>query len=120
MAPSDDFSLLRKPLIGRIWRGRTRAARADEYLRYNFREGTRKILDKRGCLGVQLFRRLEGDTAEFTTISYWEEVGAMRAMHGDDRDPLRVAPLPRDPEFLLEVPEYVELVELHANAWQRR
>jgi hypothetical protein len=41
-------------------------------------------------------------------------------MHGDDGDPLRVAPLPRDPEFLLELPEYVELIELHANSWTRR
>jgi hypothetical protein len=120
MAASDDFSLLPRPLIGRIWRGRTRAAQADEYLRYNFREGTRKILDKPGCLGVQFFRRLEGGTAEFTTLSYWEDVAAMRAMQGGEGDPMRVAALPRDPEFLLELPESVELVELHANSWTRR
>ena len=50
-------------------------------------------------------------------LALWEEIGAMRAMHGDDGDPMRVAPLPRDPEFLLELPEYVELIELHANSW---
>ena len=106
-----------KPLIGRVWRGRTRADRADEYLDYNFREGTGKILGKPGCLGVQFFRRLDGDAAEFTTISYWEDVAAMRTMHSGGGDPMRVAPLPRDPEFLLELPEYVEIVELHANSW---
>jgi hypothetical protein len=120
MAPSDDFRLMAKPLIGRVWRGRTRAQHAEDYLRYNFREGTGKILDKPGCRGVQFFRRIDGGTAEFTTISYWDAVGAMRAMHGDHGDPMRVAPLRRDPEFLLELPEYVELIELHANSWAPR
>jgi hypothetical protein len=120
MASRDDFKLLPKPLIGRVWRGRTRAEHAEEYLRYNFREGTRKILDRPGCLGVQFFRRIDSGTAEFTTISYWEEAGAMRAMHGDGGDPMRVSPLPRDPDFLLELPQYVELIELHANFWQRQ
>jgi hypothetical protein len=119
MTPNE-FKLLERPLVGRIWRGRTRAERADEYLHYNFNDGTRTILGKPDCLGVQFFRRMNGDTAEFTTISYWPEVEAMRAMHADRGDPMRVWPLPRDPEFLLESPEYVELVELHASSWPIR
>ena len=41
----------------------------------------------------------------------------MRAMHADDGDPLRVAPLPRDQDYLLELPETVEVAELFVNAW---
>jgi heme-degrading monooxygenase HmoA len=105
-------------LIGRIWTGRTRAERADEYQAYLYPEGVLTIAAKPGCLGVQMFRRVKGDIAEFTVISYWESMDAMRAMHADRGDVLRVAHLKRDPEFLLELPEFVELTELHVNDWQ--
>jgi hypothetical protein len=35
---ANDIALLGKPMVGRIWRGRTTAQRADEYLRYCFDE----------------------------------------------------------------------------------
>ena len=108
-----------RPLIGRIWRGRTRAEVADEYMHYNYEHGVREIEGKPGCVGVQSFRRVDGDVAEFTTISYWESMEAMEAMHEGPGDVRRVSHLARDPDYLLEVPEYVELVELYANAWRR-
>ena len=106
-----------KSLIGRIWFGRTRADRADEYLDYNAREGVAAIAAKPGCLGVQQFRTIRGDVAEFTVISYWPSIEAMKAMHDDDGDPMRVWPLDRDAEFLLELPEFVEITELFINDW---
>ncbi len=106
-----------KSLIGRIWFGRTPAAKADEYLDYNAREGVASIAAKPGCLGVQQFRQINGDVAEFTVISYWPSIAAMKAMHDDDGDPLRVSHLARDEEFLLEMPEFVELTELFINDW---
>ena len=109
-----------RPLVARIWRGQTRAADADAYLAYNYEHGTLPIERKPGCLGMQLFRRVEGDVAEFTTISYWASEEAMgAAMYGDAGGDLRrVAHLDRDPEFLLELPEFAEIAELHANDWQ--
>ena len=106
-------------IIGRIWTGRTRREVADEYLDYLYAEGVETIERKPGNMGVQLFRRLDGDEVEFTTISYWPSMEAMRAMHdGDDEgDVRRVAHLARDPEYLLELPERVEITELHANDW---
>jgi hypothetical protein len=65
-----------------------------------------------------MFRRMKGDVAEFTVISYWESMQAMRAMHSDGGNVMRVAHLKRDWEFLLELPEFVELTELHVNDWQ--
>jgi hypothetical protein len=106
-----------KSLIGRIWFGRTRADRADEYLDYNASEGVAAIAAKPGCLGVQQFRTIKGDVAEFTVISYWPSIEAMKAMHDDDGDPMRVWPLDRDAEFLLELPEFVEITELFINDW---
>jgi quinol monooxygenase YgiN len=106
--------LLPKPLVGRIWRGRTRAEDADTYLAYCYREGVCAIEKKPGCLGVQYFRELQDGIAHFTVISFWETIEAMHAMHTRGGDPLRVWPLPLDSQYLLELPEFVTLTELHS------
>lgn len=108
---------MKLPVVGRIWRGQTRKELADEYLKYVYEQGVIKIWQKPGNLGAQLFRRIDGDVAEFTVISYWPSEEAMAAMHGDGGDVRRVAHLDKDPEYLLELPEYVEVVEPHANDW---
>jgi heme-degrading monooxygenase HmoA len=105
----------RKPLVARTWTGRTRREHADDYLRYNYENGVLEVEKKPGCLGMQQFRRIRGDVAEFTTVSYWESVEAMEAAHGAGRRPTH---LERDAEYLLELPESVEVSELHANDWQ--
>jgi heme-degrading monooxygenase HmoA len=107
-----------RPLIGRIWFGRTRKELADEYLKYNYENGVLEIEKKPGNLGVQLFRKIKADVAEFTVISYWSSMEAMEAMHDDSGDVRRVWHLEKDPDYLLELPELVEVTELHANDWQ--
>jgi heme-degrading monooxygenase HmoA len=104
-----------KPLIARTWFGRTRKEHADDYLRYNYENGVLEVEKKPGCLAMQQFRRIRGDIAEFTTVSYWESVEAMEAAHGGGRRPTH---LERDAEYLLELPESVEVSELHTNDWQ--
>jgi hypothetical protein len=104
-----------KPLVARTWFGRTRKELADEYLRYNYENGVLEVEKKPGCLGMQQFRRIRSDVAEFTTVSYWESLEAMEAAHGDD---LRPTHLEKDPDYLLELPESVEVSELYVNDWQ--
>jgi heme-degrading monooxygenase HmoA len=107
-----------KPLIARTWFGRTRKEHADEYLKYNYENGVLEVEKKPGCLGMQQLRKIRGDVAEFTTISYWSSMEAMEAMHDDGGEVLRAAHLEKDPDYLLELPESVEVSELHANDWQ--
>jgi heme-degrading monooxygenase HmoA len=108
-----------KPIVARTWFGRTRREQADEYLKYNYENGVLEVEKKPGCLGMQQFRQLGGDVAEFTTISYWASMEAMEAMHDDDDGEVRrVVHLEKDPEYLLELPEFVEVSELYANDWQ--
>jgi heme-degrading monooxygenase HmoA len=104
-----------KPLIARTWFGRTRKEHADDYLRYNYENGVLEVEKEPGFLAMQQFRRIRGDIAEFTTVSYWESVEAMEAAHGGGRRPTH---LERDAEYLLELPESVEVSELHTNDWQ--
>jgi heme-degrading monooxygenase HmoA len=102
-----------RPKIARIWRGRTTRARADEYARYWREHGFPPIAEK--ALAVQMLREDREDETEFVTISYWESVEAMSRLAGDD--PRRIHHLPRDPEFLIELPESVQVLEITDLAW---
>ncbi len=58
-----------RPTIARIWRGRVRRERADEYESYNYEVGIKPLIEK--ALGVQTFREDREHESEFMTISYW-------------------------------------------------
>jgi len=100
------------PRIARIWRGRTARARADEYQAYLYEHGIRPLEEK--ALGVQLLREDRETDSEFVTISYWESVEAMSRFAG--RDPRRIHHLERDPEFLLEMPQGVQVLAIVARS----
>jgi len=51
--------------------------------------------------------------SEFITISYWESVEAMSRFAGPD--PRRIHHLPRDPEFLIELPTSVQVLHITAS-----
>lgn len=96
------------PRIARIWRGRTSAARADEYAVYLQEVGVTPLLEK--SLGAQMFREDRDGESEFVTISYWESIEAMSRFAGPD--PRRIHHLPRDAEFLIELPDSVQVLEI--------
>jgi hypothetical protein len=101
-----------RPTIARIWRGRTTRARADEYQAYLYEHGIRPLEEK--ALGVELLRDDRETESEFVTISYWESVEAMSRFAGPD--PRRIHHLERDPEFLLEVPQGVQVLQIVTRA----
>lgn len=101
-----------RPTIARIWRGRTTAARADEYARYLYEHGIKPLEEK--ALGVQLLREDRAGESEFVTISYWESVEAMSRFAG--ADPRRIHHLERDAEFLIELPSGVQVLDMVASS----
>jgi hypothetical protein len=94
-----------KPTIARIWRGRTRRDIADDYELYIRAEGIPPL--RTTALGVQLFREDRDRESWFTTISYWADLEAMSAF--TKGEPMQVHHLDRDHEFLIELPERVEI-----------
>ncbi|WP_119388661.1 hypothetical protein [Taklimakanibacter lacteus] len=98
----------KSPTIARIWRGRVAAARADEYARYLYEAGIRPLEEK--ALGVEQLREDRATESEFITISYWENIEAMSRFAG--KDPRKIHHLPRDPEFLIELPETVQILAI--------
>jgi hypothetical protein len=97
-----------KPTIARIWRGRTTRARADEYEKYLYEVGIKPLMEK--ALGVQNFREDRETESEFITISYWESVPAMSKFTGGD--PTKIHNLPRDQDFLIELPTGVQVMRI--------
>ena len=87
--------------IARIWRGRTLAAKADEYQAYLDSSGISRVRSTPGNLGVTVLRRNDGGKTEFLVMSIWESVEAIKKFAGEDYQ--KAVILPRDREYLLEV-----------------
>ena len=98
----------KSPTIARIWRGRVAAARADEYASYLYETGIRPLEEK--ALGVEQLREDRPGESEFITISYWENIEAMSRFAG--KDPRQIHHLPRDTEFLIELPKSVQILTI--------
>jgi hypothetical protein len=101
----------KQPRIARIWRGRTKRERADEYEKYSYDVGIKPLIAN--ALGVQYFREDRDTDTEFVTVSYWESIEAMSRFAGSD--PTRIHHLPRDPEFLIEVPDRVQILAIRVS-----
>lgn len=93
-----------RTVVAREWRGRVAPPRADEYYQYLL-PGVMKIRSTPGSLGAQVMRRDEAGAVEFIVISYWESRKAIEAFAGQDIE--KPHHLPRDKEFLLELPTRV-------------
>jgi len=100
-----------RPQVARIWRGRTTRAKANEYAEYLYENGIKPLIEK--ALGVQQLREDREHETEFITISYWESVEAMSRFAGSD--PRRIHHLERDAEFLIELPESVQVLAITAS-----
>ncbi len=109
-SPSSNGS---EPLIARIWHGSTQIDRADDYADYLERTGARECRATPGNRGVLVLRRIEHDRAEFTFISLWESIDAIRRFAGNDYEKARYYPEDRD--FLIELEPFVEHYDVLAG-----
>ncbi|MGH2532637.1 MAG: antibiotic biosynthesis monooxygenase family protein [Thermomicrobiales bacterium] len=87
-------------MIARIWRGRTAAAQADDYLDYLEATGLKDYSSTPGNRGLRVLRRIDDQTAEFLLITLWDSMDAIRAFAGPE--PERAVYYPEDDAFLLE------------------
>jgi heme-degrading monooxygenase HmoA len=90
-----------KPMIARIWHGRTLTAKADEYEKYLNASGVERILKTQGNHGVEVLRKTDGPRTDFIVISYWESIDAVKRFAGPNFE--RAVIMDRDKEFLIEV-----------------
>lgn len=104
-------------VIARRWQGKVSAERAEEYAQYHYENGVQRIQSIAGNLGVEVLRRTIETLVEFTTISYWESQEAIRRFAGEDIN--KPHHLPRDAEYLIELPQEIVHYELDFSDLQR-
>ena len=100
-------------MITRIWHGTTHASKSDEYLKLM---RTVAIPDYRatpGNQGAYALRRIEGDTAHFLMVTFWESEAAIRAFAGDDISVAKYYDFDRN--FLVEL----EPCSIHYETYER-
>lgn len=73
--------------------------------------GIKPLIEK--ALGVQTLREDRAEDTEFVTISYWESIEAMARFTGGD--PTRIHHLDRDAEFLIELPQSVQILNIRTS-----
>ena len=89
-------------MIARVWTGWTDIADAPEYERYMHRVALPGYADVEGNKAVIMLRRDAPGTGrtEFTMLSLWTSMDAIRAFAGDD--PSRAVFYDQDDDFLVE------------------
>jgi heme-degrading monooxygenase HmoA len=88
-------------MIARIWKGATRTSDSAAYARYMVDvalPGYRQVAGNRGAL--MLRRERDDGRTEFTMVTLWEDMAAIRAFAGDQPD--RAVFYPDDDRFLVE------------------
>jgi heme-degrading monooxygenase HmoA len=87
-------------MIARIWRGTVRADDAPAYAAYVQRTGIEGYQGMPGNRGAWLLWQVEGDRAEFVTLSFWESRAAIEGFAGQDIE--KAVYYPDDERFLID------------------
>jgi heme-degrading monooxygenase HmoA len=84
-------------MIARMWRGWAASTAAadlyEEFLRSSFLPAAYSIP---GFKGASVLRRTVGDEVEFTTLTWFESVQAIKQFAGEDYEAAHVAPRARE------------------------
>ena len=98
----------------RIWTGWTRREQADAYAAFLDARAVPDYAGTPGNIAVHILRRDEGDRSEFTTVTLWESLEAIRAFAGDDIS--QAVFYPEDDGFLVERGPVVRHYEVTSSA----
>ena len=92
-------------LIARVWHGVTANEKADAYAAYLEKTGATDCRATPGNKGVLVLRRTQGNETEFTFISLWQSLDAIRQFAGEDYEKARY--YPEDTVYLLDLEPFV-------------
>jgi len=87
-------------MIARIWHGKTKTADADRYRQYVIDAGMNHYLSTKGNRGAQIWQRREGDITHIWTISWWDDLDAVKNFAGQEVEKAKY--YEEDKKYLLE------------------
>ncbi|WP_410670511.1 antibiotic biosynthesis monooxygenase family protein [Amycolatopsis sp. cmx-4-68] len=70
-------------MIARTWRGWAPAATAGDYQRHYETEVAEHLRELPGFRGARLLRRVDGEEVEFTSITFFADLDAVRGFAGE-------------------------------------
>jgi heme-degrading monooxygenase HmoA len=100
-------------MIARIWHGRTRASDFDRYSDFLRTVAIPDYSATPGFISLTFLRKIEGEEAHFTLITYWKNFEVIRNFAGDDVDKAKY--YPEDDQFLLKFEDCVQHYEVFAG-----
>lgn len=87
-------------MIVRMWHGRVPTDKAEAYRRFLNETAIPDYSSVDGNLGVYILERRDGDVTHFITLTFWEDMEAIKRFAGDDPEVAKY--YPQDKDFLLE------------------
>lgn len=87
-------------MIARMWHGRVPASKADAYRKFLNGRAIPDYHSVMGNISVHILERREGDITHFITLTFWENLDAIKGFAGDDVETAKY--YPEDKNFLLE------------------
>ena len=100
-------------MIARIWHGRTNATDFDDYTKFMKEKAVADYQSTPGFVKLSFLRRLEGEKAHFTLITYWENLEVIKNFAGEDYEKAKY--YAEDQDYLLEFEEKVVHHEVFAE-----
>ncbi|UII27915.1 antibiotic biosynthesis monooxygenase [Fulvivirga maritima] len=100
-------------MIARIWHGRTQAEHYEEYTAFTNSRAIPDYSSTKGFIKLSFLRRIEGDVAHYTLITYWENLEVIKNFAGEDFEKAKY--YPEDDDYLLEFEEKVIHYEVFAD-----
>ena len=100
-------------MIARIWHGRTKARDFDSYTAFMKERAIPDYQGTPGFVKLSFLRRLDGDEARFTLITYWKNLEVIKNFAGEDYEKAKY--YPEDTNYLLDFEEKVIHYEVFAS-----
>ena len=101
-------------MIARMWHGRVPKAKASAYRKFLNDRAVPDYRSVEGNLSVHILERLEGDITHFITLTFWENLAAIKGFAGENLETARY--YPEDKDFLLEFEPKVKHYEVVGQA----
>jgi len=87
-------------MIVRMWHGRVPTSKAQAYRTFLNKRAIPDYQSVDGIIDVYILERAEGEITHFVTMTFWENLDAIKGFAGDDVEVAKY--YPEDKDFLLE------------------
>ena len=99
-------------MIVRIWHGQTKIGHYEEYAEFLKRKAIPDYKKTKGFKGLKFLRNKQGNIANFTLITFWENLEVIQNFAGEDFEKAKY--YSEDKKYLLEFEEKVNHYEVFA------